>query len=376
MTMTEPMPQSPMPTSARPRPRSHASFWLLILALIVIGVILCWHFGIFNRKPRIAMVAGESAYFEPIVAGAREAERQYDVRLTVVRAKGDAQADAVKQLLNDDYDGVAVSPINPESEAGLLSDVAAKTTLVTFDSDTPVSNRLCFVGTDNYAAGRICGQQVRQATPEGGEVLISCGALDKENVQRRRQGVIDELIDRTFEPTRSMDPADAQLKGPKHTIVLTVIESGPADEVIAKQVKALKDHPDVKCVVGLNALSAPRLLSALEQTKMLGKVKVVGFDPDPQTLAGIEAGNVYATVVQDQFGCGFHTVRILAENARGDKSGLPMFQRRTLPVEVVSKYNVAAVKAQLEGKPMPASTQPAPGAAPTSQPVTPEARAE
>ena len=372
MTVTETMSPTPAATPA-PR-RSHANFWLLILALIVIGLILCWHFGVFNRRPRIAMVAGETAYFEQIVAGAREAERQYDVKLTVVRAKGDAQADAIRQLLNDNYDGIAVSPINPESEAGLLSDVAAKTTLVTFDSDTPVSNRLCFVGTDNYAAGRICGQQVRQAIPEGGEVLISSGSLEKENVQRRRQGVIDELLDRPFEPTRVADPVDAALKGPKHTVVLTVIETGTNDEVIAKQTKALTDHPDIKCVVGLNAWSAQRMLDALEKAGRLDKVHVIGFDPDPVTLVGIENGHIDATIIQDQFGCGFHTVRILAENARGDKSGLPMFQRRTLPVEVVRKYNVAAVKAQLEGKPAPASTQPAAPAA--SQPVTPEARAE
>ena len=44
--------------------------------------------------------------------------------------------------------------------------------------------------------------------------------------------------------------------------------------------------------------------------------------------------------MQDQFGAGFHTVRILAENARGDRSGLPMFERRTLPVEVVDRETV------------------------------------
>ena len=79
------------------------------------------------------------------------------------------------------------------------------------------------------------------------------------------------------------------------------------------------------------------MLKALEQAGKLGQVKVVGFDNHPETLAGIEDGHVAATIVQDQFGCGFHTVRILAEAARGDRSGLPMFQRRTLPVEIITK---------------------------------------
>ena len=35
---------------------------------------------------------------------------------------------------------------------------------------------------------------------EGGEVVIAIGSLDKANGQRRRQGVIDELLERSFEP--------------------------------------------------------------------------------------------------------------------------------------------------------------------------------
>ena len=45
--------------------------------------------------------------------------------------------------------------------------------------------------------------------PAVGDVIISIGSLDKQNAQRRRQGVIDELLDRSFEPTR---PADAGLR--------------------------------------------------------------------------------------------------------------------------------------------------------------------
>jgi ribose transport system substrate-binding protein len=354
--------EAPIPTPAKRG--GHASFYLLILALIAIGVILAWHFGVLNRKPRIAMVAGESPYFELILAGAREAERQYDVNLTVVRAKGDAQADALRGLVDGPrYDGIAVSPFNPAAEAGILADLARNTTLVTFDSDSPVSNRLCFVGTDNYAAGRLCADQARLAVPDGGEVIILVASLDKENVQRRRQGVIDELLDRPFEPARPMDPVEDSLKGPRYSVAATLIDAGDPEGVIEKVVQAVKQHPNLKCLIGLNTYSASRLAQALEKAQKVGAIQVIGFDADPQTLAAIEGGKVSATVLQDQFGCGFHTIRILAESARGDRSGLPLFQRRTLPVEVVNKENLAAIRAQLVGErpaiAPPAATRPA-----------------
>jgi ribose transport system substrate-binding protein len=215
---------------------------------------------------------------------------------------------------------------------------------------------MCFVGTDNYAAGRLCGQQVRDAVPAGGDVIISIGNLDKENGQRRRQGVIDELLDRPFKPDQEMDPADATgMKGPQHTIVATLIDNNNAATATEMVAAALKSNPNIKCIIGLNAYSTPAVLKALEQSNQLGKVQVVAFDADPATLSGIENGHVYATIVQDQFGCGFQAVRILAEKARGNASALPLFQRRTLPVEVVTKANVAALRGQLKPTTQPST---------------------
>jgi ribose transport system substrate-binding protein len=348
--------------ASKPKRQTHFGF-LFVIALLAIGAL--WWGGAFTRKPKIAMVAGESAYFDMIVNGAREAEKQYDVNLVVIRAKGDAQADAVRNLVGQKYDGVAVSPYNPPGEAAILSDLAAQTTLVTFDSDSPLSNRLCFVGTDNYAAGRMCGRQARTALGDGGgEVLLQVGNLDKENTQRRREGVIDELLDRPFDADHPLDPTDKPLQAGKITVVATSVDTETPDvDIVADVAKAMKDHPNVKCIVGLNEYSAPNILKALEQAGMAGKVTVIGFDANPDTLSGIEAGTVNCSILQDQFGCGFHAVRILAENARGNRSGLPMFQRRTLPVEIINKDNVAAMRAQLLGEkssgqsPAPASQQ-------------------
>jgi len=355
------MSSTPTDLPSNPKRQTHFGF-LFVVALLAIGAL--WWGGAFTRKPKIVLVAGESSYFDMIVNGAREAEKQYDVNLVIIRAKGDAQADAVRNLVGQKYDGVAVSPYNPPAEAAILSDLAAQTTLVTFDSDSPLSSRLCFVGTDNYAAGRMCGQQARAALGDaGGEVLIQVGNLDKENTQRRREGVIDELIDRPFDANHPLDPTDQPLKGGKISVVATSVDTETPDiDIVADVVKAMKDHPNVRCIVGLNEYSAPNILKALEQSGMPGKVIVIGFDANPDTLAGIEAGTINSSILQDQFGCGFHAVRILAENARGNRSGLPMFQRRTLPVEIINKENVAAMRAQLAGEKNPAAAP-----APTSQ---------
>ena len=344
---------SPAPAStgeaqvSKPKAKFH---WLFFALLILAAAAVLWGAGALRPKPRVVLVTSDQPYWDLVIKGAREAADQYDVHLTVHRAKPDveSQTQIIRGLVDKKFAGIAVSPIDPAAQAAVLSEVAADHTLVTFDSDSPASSRLCFVGTDNYAAGRLCGQKVREVLPDGGEVVISIGNLDKENGQRRRQGVIDELLDRPFKPDQEMDPADSgPLKGPQHTVVATLIDGNDSAKAIELAAAALTANPKVKCVVGLNAYSTPAVLKALAQAGKLGQVQVVAFDNHADTLAGIGNGHVFATIVQDQFGCGFHTVRILAETARGNRSGLPMFQRRTLPVEVITKANLSTAYTQL-----------------------------
>lgn len=345
--------QSDVPAKTQPS----ASLLRIAVLIILAGVVL-WYFGVFRSKPKIAIItSGEGPYWDLVVAGAHEAAQQYDVNLKVVKSRTDAaqQTQAIRELLKEKYDGIAVSPINPDGQADVLYEVAMATTLVTLDSDSPVSNRLCFVGTDNYHAGRLCGEQIRKALPDGGEIIISLGSLDKDNTRLRRQGVIDELLERPFEPDHPMDPIDKPVTGGNnYTIVTTLVDGGgDADKATELAVAAIKANPNVKCLVGLLGYSTPALLKALEQTGSTGKIQVVGFDQAEATLNGIENGHVFASILQDQFGCGFQTVRILAENARGNRSGLPMFQRRTLPCEVINRDNVASIRSLLASEKKP-----------------------
>jgi len=352
---------APSTSGPRSRPRRLITPLRVIEFLVVVGIAL-WALGVFKKTPKIAIItSGEGPYWDLVETGAKKAAEMYDADLTVIRCKTDMQAqiDAINDALTKGYDGIAVSPINPMGESAALSDVAAKTTLVTLDSDSPVARRLCFVGTDNYEAGRLCAQLVRNALPDGGEVIICIGNAEKENTQHRRQGLIDELLERTYEPTRPADPIEPAMKGPKFTVVTTLVDGGEPSTAADLATKAIADHPNVKCFIGLLSYTAPALVSALDTAKKIGAIKVVGFDASEGTLAGVENGDIAGTIVQDQYGCGYHTVRILAEVARGDHSELPVFDRRTLPCEVVTKDNVVAVRRQLKGEPPPPSTQPA-----------------
>lgn len=358
MSVTQPAPAAESPPAAGVRPATSLLRILVVLALA--GVIL-WQAGVFTPKPTIAMVtSGDTPYWDRVVAGAQSAADVYEVRLKVLRPKTavEAQTEAIGDLRAEKLAGVAISPINPASQVAMLAEIAAVTPLVTMDSDSPVAKRLCFVGTDNYHAGRLLAERVRAVMPEGGEIAVSLGNPLKENTRLRRQGFIDGLLEREYEPDRPADPFDQPVTGGPYTISATLVDGSDPARATELAATLLRERPNTRCFVGLLGYSAPAILKAVSDAGKQGQVKIVGFDADAQTIAGIEAGHITASILQDQYGIGFQSVRILAENARGAAGGLPMFQRRTLPCEVVDASNVAAVKAQLAAAPAAAAAPP------------------
>ncbi len=111
------------------------------------------------------------------------------------------QKQKVEDVLTAGVNGIAISPLDADNQVEWLNYLADKVSLITHDSDAPQSKRLVYIGMDNYAAGRLCGELVKKAIPDGGQVLLTIGRLEQDNSKYRRQGVIDVLMgrDRTIE---------------------------------------------------------------------------------------------------------------------------------------------------------------------------------
>jgi ribose transport system substrate-binding protein len=160
-------------------------------------------------RPTVAYVTNGIAPFWVIAEkGARAAGQDYQVNVLVrMPPKGVAdQKRMVQELLTREVDGIAISPIDPDNQQDILEEAARQTHLITQDSDAPNCSRLCYVGMDNYTAGRLCGELIKEAMPEGGSVMIFVGRLGQLNARQRRQGVIDELLERDHNPDRYDPP--------------------------------------------------------------------------------------------------------------------------------------------------------------------------
>jgi len=284
-------------------------------------------------------------------SGINKAGVDLGVNVLFVMPNGEAsdQKAKVEDLLSQGVQGIAISPTDPSNQTRLLNSVAAKIPLITQDSDAPESDRRCFIGVDNYEAGRMCGALVEEAIPDGGKVAIFVADLAKHNAIRRRQGVIDELLGRDYDSER-FDKPGTVLEGNGYQILLTALDDADNGRAKANVEDAYVSNPDIACYVGLYAYNAPAILEALKSADMLGKAKIVSFDEAPATLAGIKAGTVHGTVVQNPYEYGYQSITMLHKLHMGEDAGIPDNQFVKIEARQIRADNVEEFEIDMKKK--------------------------
>lgn len=239
------------------------------------------------------------------------------------------QQRVVDDLLAKGIEGIAISPVDPANQTPLLNGAAAKALVITQDSDAPSSDRACYIGTDNVAAGRQAGELVKEALPQGGKIMVFVGVLDAANAQQRYQGLKEAL------------------QG--SNIQIVDVRTDNTDRVRAKSNAAdtLVSVPDIAGMVGLWAYNGPAILGAVRDAGKIGKVKIVCFDEDDETLSGIKDGGVYATVVQQPYEFGYRSIQMMGKILDGDRTLIPPGKQIFIPTKPIKKENVEAFTADL-----------------------------
>ena len=276
-----------------------------------------------KEKLRIAFVTNQIADFWNIAkAGCRDAAKDLGVEIEVKmppERSATLQKQIVEDLVNSGVQGIAISPLDADNQTAWLNSIAEKLHLITHDSDAPQSNRKAYVGMDNYKAGRMCGQLVKEALPDGGGVILFIGGMGQDNSKHRRQGVIDELFDRKRPEKLDTKTYDLDLEkildSGKYQIIRTILADG--QNAKAKAADAITAYPEMKAMVGLFEYNPPGCYKALEQAEKLGEIKIIGFDENDVTLQGIKDGTITGTIVQDPYQYGYQSAVILKSLLEG-----------------------------------------------------------
>jgi ribose transport system substrate-binding protein len=304
--------------------------WLAICTLLAVGTTISCNSAKESgagKKYKVAFVTNNASDFWTIArrgtekAAADLPNVQVEFRINSDGTAAEQQR-VVDELLAKGIEGIAISPVDPANQTPMINRAASQALVITQDSDAVASNRACYVGTDNVAAGRQAGELLKEALPQGGEVMVFVGTMDAANAKQRHQGLMEAI-------------AGTQIK------VLDV-RTDNTDRVRAKSNAAdtLVQHPTIAAMVGLWSYNGPAILGAVRDAGKIGKVKIIAFDEEDETLAGIKAGAIAATVVQQPYEFGRRSIELLAKALAGDRSEIPASKQIFVPTLAIKQAEI------------------------------------
>lgn len=236
----------------------------------------------------------------------------------------------IEDLITRGVKGMAISPKDPANMTDILNQAAKYMTVITQDSDAPESNRVLYLGTNNYLAGREAGKAMKETLPNGGKVVAFVGTLDAENARERRRGFLDEI------------------KGSGIELIATRTDETDRAKAKANVQDSIVAYPEVAAFLGLWSYNGPMIARVLEESGKAGQIRAVAFDEEEETLDAVEKGIVYATVVQKPYEFGYQSMKVLVKLIQGDKSIIPPNQHIDPGVDVIKKDNVDEFRTRLK----------------------------
>jgi ribose transport system substrate-binding protein len=297
-----------------------------LAAMLLAGVCAVGPAHAQQKKTLVLVTNAASDFWTVARRGIEKAQSEhpdYNMELIVTgQATAAEQRRELDDLLARGVAGISISVDDAAHATEELDKVAASVPLFTTDSDAPQSKRIAYIGTDNVAAGRQAGEQIKKALPNGGKVMLFVGTLDADNARERVQGIREVLAGTNIQildvRTDQVDFAKAKSN---------------AEDTLTK-------YPDIALLSGLWSYNTPLIYDAVNAAGKCGTVKIVGFDEDPRTLRGISQGCIEATIVQQPFEFGYQSMTDLIKTIRGDMSWKPANSLVIIPTRVIDKSNV------------------------------------
>ncbi|MFC7441157.1 sugar-binding protein [Laceyella putida] len=247
----------------------------------------------------------DNDYWRLVEKGARAAEKKLPVS---IEYNGPEQADIETHLKKIDMaiaskvDGIITQGLNESQFTPLINKAIAKgIPVITIDTDAPNSQRIAYIGTDNYLSGYLAGQALIKGTHGQAVVGIITGRFDAEHQKLRVQGF-----------------RDAVKQAPGIRIAAVEESNITRIEAAEKASKILHEHPDVTAFYGTSALDAIGIAQVVEEIDDKS-FYIIGFDTLPETLDLLKRGKIQATVVQTPYEMGYKSVKLMLDIIKGKR---------------------------------------------------------
>jgi ribose transport system substrate-binding protein len=323
-----------------------AFFLILLVAVVIVACAKPYH----EENERYVFVAANIniPYWQEAEAGFLDAAKSLGVKAELTGPTTYDPAGEVgifRQVVEQHPAGICLSAARPDVfQAEIDKAVAQGIPVVCVDADVPDSKRVLYIGTDNFKAGHESVK--RMAALVGGKgniVVITIPGM--HNLDDRVAGV-----------------ADALKNFPAIKLSKILDDKGDLRNAFDQVYALLNKKEKIDGIICLEATGGPGAASALHQFSLEGKLPIVAFDKDPETLGLIQSGAIASTIAQKPYVMSYYGLKFLDDlhhNAVKEFKDWRTAPASPLPswvdtgTAVVDKNNLAAFREALTALPKP-----------------------
>jgi ribose transport system substrate-binding protein len=325
-----------------------------ICATLAMGISLasCGSESYHQKEERYVFVTTnvKLPYWEEAEAGFEDASKWLGVKVEFSgpeKFSPEEELAAFQKAVSEKPSGILLSAARVDLFKDAIDGAIAQgIPVICIDSDAPSSKRLLFIGTDNFRAGMESGRRMGDLLKGQGRVAI---------VSIPGQFNLDERV-------RGVNEAFKKFPGIK--IAQTIDDKGDPrsanDQISVLLAKTSKDKVDG--IICLEASGGSGAAEALHRLDLTGKVPIVAFDKDPETLDFVEKGAIAATIAQKPYVMSYYGLKFLddlhhnAVHEFKDWTSAPVAPMPTFVdtgTAVVDKSNLKAFRDALAAHPRP-----------------------
>jgi len=245
-----------------------------------------------------------------------------------------AQCQDIRQLIDRQADGIIVTAAGADALNSAINEaIQAGIPVINFDSDSPGSNRLTFVGTNNFNAGYRAGEAMAEWLAGQGNVLIA-NIPNADQLEARVQGFLAAM--RECAPHASVYisnemPSAYAGESQEH-------QSMRWRNLLARKIQ---ESPDIRGVFMTFGESGSALVDALDQLHCQHAIQGLVFDVDATAIKLVGTGRLRGVMEQDMYLMGYIAM-ILAQAAR---------HAPDMPTKQDGRWRIAALQNFLHAHP-------------------------
>jgi ribose transport system substrate-binding protein len=263
-----------------------------------------------GRKYQIAVIPKGTTheFWKSIHAGAEQAARELNVD---VIWKGPQKEDdraqqitVVEDFISRGVDGIVLAPLDDRALMRPVQDaVREKIPVVIIDSGLQGSDYISYVATDNYQGGVLAARRLGGLMGGKGRIFLIRYQEGSASTTQREAGFLDTA--------KKEFPGLELLVQDQYAGATTETAYQLAENLISR-------FPDVEGIFAPNESSTFGVLRALQESRLAGKVKFVGFDSSPKLVQGLRDGHILGLVLQNPMKMGYLGVKIMVAHLRGE----------------------------------------------------------